>query len=74
MQNINSISGQLFRLQLSTRLIAHLVDKGFMDFDDEQFDEATYSLARLLKDGLELDDYSYEFTVFDKQTRKSYIA
>lgn len=74
MKEIGLIRGQIFRLQLTSRLVAHLVEKGFMEFDDEQFDEAVYSLTRLLKDGVELDDYSYEFVVTDLYDKKKYIA
>lgn len=74
MKKINMIAGQMFRLQLSARIIVKLVEQGFMEYDDKQIDEAIRATARLLKDGIELEDFSYDFVVTDKDAKKTYIA
>lgn len=68
------LTSQLFRLQPCAQIIYYLEDKGFIEIDLEQAQEATYSLARLLKDSIELPDFSYQFIVTDKQDKKKFIA
>lgn len=68
------LTSQIFRLQLCAQIISYLEEKGFMSIDLEQAQEATYSLARLLKDNIELHDFSYQFVVTDKQDKKKFIA
>ena len=68
------IAGQIFRLQLSAGIIANLAEQGYIKCEDEILDQAIHATAKLLKDGVELPDFSYEFIVTDKDNNEIYTA
>lgn len=74
MKKPSMITNQIFRLQLSSQIILYLHEKGFINCNDEQAEEAMYSLARFFKSGIDLEDFSFEFTVTDKGDNKKFIA
>ena len=60
---------QLFSIQLSEKIISNLVGFG-LDFDNDLKDEYVHLLARLFRDGIELDDFSFEILATDKLDEK----
>lgn len=73
MKKASLITGQLFRLQLSSEIVSHLIDKGFIS-QDSQVNDMVRSLTSMFRSGIELEDFSFEFNITDLCDNKKFIA
>lgn len=74
MKNINMITGQMFRLQLSAKILNKLIEAKLIDYEEGRTEKAMYEMAKLFKEGVELEDFQYEFRVTDLDSGKTYVA